>query len=199
MCSFGTFNGCHSNRSQELIKNRKKMLIFVICVIFKCDLSPINRPQGIIWLLRNSLLFSWSIHANVIWSKYFEVGAQILFVLLGILLTYLLVFFRLFEHAEQRSFVPLIMMIECNFTYSNKKTNMDKNYIQRNSWTFGSPAGQKIWETKFINLCIAPPKRKHCGTALDPPLWACCGDVTMLPLLFCYGHTIEQMRMTQLH
>ena len=56
----------------------------------------------------------------------------------------MIVFVRLFEHAEQRSFVPPIMMIECNFTCSKKKTNMDKNYIQRNSWTFGSPAGQKI-------------------------------------------------------
>ena len=43
-------------------------------------------------------------------------------------------FVRLFEQAEQRSFVPPIMMIEHNFTCSNKKTNMDKNSIQRNSW-----------------------------------------------------------------
>ena len=57
---------------------------------------------------------------------------------------YILVFVRLFEQAEQRSFVPPIMMIERNFTCSNKKTNMDKNSIQRNSWTFGSPACQKI-------------------------------------------------------
>ena len=35
MCSFGTFNGCHGNGSQELIKNREKMLFFVICGIFK--------------------------------------------------------------------------------------------------------------------------------------------------------------------
>ena len=55
-----------------------------------------------------------------------------------------LVFVRLFEQAEQRSFVPPIMMIERNFTCSNKKTNRDKNSIQRNSWTFGSPACQKI-------------------------------------------------------
>ena len=53
------------------------------------------------------------------------------------------VFSRLFKHAEQRSFVPPIMT-ERNITCLNKKTNMDKNSIQRNSWTFGSPAGQKI-------------------------------------------------------
>ena len=79
-----------------------------------------------------------------------------------------------------RLFVPPIMMIECNYTCSNKKTNMDKNSIQRNSWTFGSPACQKIWEKKFSYLFIAPPKR---WTAPDPPLWACWGDVTMPPLL----------------
>ena len=56
----------------------------------------------------------------------------------------LVVFVRLFEQAEQRSFVPPIMMIERNFTCSNKKTNMDKNHIQRNSWTSGNPACQKI-------------------------------------------------------
>ena len=94
-----------------------------------------------------------------------------------------LVFVRMFEQAEQHSFVPPIMIIEHNFTCSNKKTNMDKNYIQRNSWTFGSPACQKIWEKKFSYLFIAPPKRKHCWTAPDPPLWACWGDVTMPPLL----------------
>ena len=57
---------------------------------------------------------------------------------------YILVFVRLFEQAEQHSFVPPIMMIERNFTCSNKKTNIDKNSFQRNSWTFGSPACQKI-------------------------------------------------------
>ena len=97
--------------------------------------------------------------------------------------TLAVVFVRLFEQAEQRSFVPPIMMIERNFTCSNKKTNMYKNSFQRNSWTFGSPACQKIWEKKFSYLFIAPPKRKHCWTAPDPPLWACWGDVTMPPLL----------------
>ena len=47
MCSFGTFSGCHGNGSQELIKNREKMLIFVICVNFKCNLPPINKSKGI--------------------------------------------------------------------------------------------------------------------------------------------------------
>ena len=55
MCSFGTFNGCHGNGSQELIKNREKMLIFVICVIFKCDLSPIYTSKVISLFIRNSL------------------------------------------------------------------------------------------------------------------------------------------------
>ena len=40
MCSIGNFNGCHGNGSQ--ITNREKMLIFVFCVIFKCNLFPIN-------------------------------------------------------------------------------------------------------------------------------------------------------------
>ena len=61
-----------------------------------------------------------------------------------IMIVVLVVFVRLFEQAEQPLFVPPIMMIERNFTCSNKKTNMDKNYIQRNSWTFGNPACQKI-------------------------------------------------------
>ena len=55
MYSFGTFNGCHSNDSQELIKNREKMLIFVICVIFKCDLSPLNISKGISLFIKNFL------------------------------------------------------------------------------------------------------------------------------------------------
>ena len=55
MCSFGTFSGCHGNDSQELIKNREKMLIFVICVIFKCNLSPINISKGISLFIKNFL------------------------------------------------------------------------------------------------------------------------------------------------
>ena len=55
MCSFGTFNGCHGNDSQELIKNREKLLIFVICVIFKCDLYPINISKGISLFIKNFL------------------------------------------------------------------------------------------------------------------------------------------------
>ena len=66
MCSVGTFNGCHGNNSQELIKNREKMLIFVICVIFKCDLSPINTSKGISLFIKNFLaLFlinSWQLY-----------------------------------------------------------------------------------------------------------------------------------------
>ena len=53
MCSIGTFNGCYGNDSQELIKNREKMLIFVVCVIFKCDLSPINISKGISLFTKN--------------------------------------------------------------------------------------------------------------------------------------------------
>ena len=55
MCSSGTFNGCHGNDSQELIKNREKMLVFVICVIFKCDLSPIKISKGISLFIKNFL------------------------------------------------------------------------------------------------------------------------------------------------
>ena len=55
MCSFGTFNGCHGNKSQEIIKNREKMLIFVLCVIFKCDLYPINISKGISLFIKNFL------------------------------------------------------------------------------------------------------------------------------------------------
>ena len=55
MYSFGTFNRCHGNYSQELVKNREKMLIFVICVIFKCDLSPINISKGISLFIKNYL------------------------------------------------------------------------------------------------------------------------------------------------
>ena len=66
MYSFGTFNGCHGNDSQELFKNREKMLIFVICLIFKCDLSPINTSKGISLFIKNFLAFflinSWQFH-----------------------------------------------------------------------------------------------------------------------------------------
>ena len=55
MYSFGTFTGCHGNDSQEFIKNREKMLIFVICVIFKCDLSSINISKGISLVIKNFL------------------------------------------------------------------------------------------------------------------------------------------------
>ena len=55
MYSFGTCNGFHGNDSQELIKNREKMLIFVICVISKCDLSPLNMAEGISLFIKNFL------------------------------------------------------------------------------------------------------------------------------------------------
>ena len=55
MGSFGTLHGCHGNGSQELIKNRGKMLIFVICVIFKCNLFPINISKGIGLFSKNLL------------------------------------------------------------------------------------------------------------------------------------------------
>ena len=55
MYSFGTFNGCHGNDIHELIKNRDKMLIFVICVIFKCNLFPINISKGISLFIKNFL------------------------------------------------------------------------------------------------------------------------------------------------
>ena len=66
MYSTGTFNGYHGNDSQKLIKNRDKMLIFVICVIFKCDLPIINISKGISLFIKNFLaLFlinSWQLY-----------------------------------------------------------------------------------------------------------------------------------------
>ena len=47
MCSDGSFSGCHGNGSQKLKKHRGKMVIFVIFVILKCDLPPINTPRSI--------------------------------------------------------------------------------------------------------------------------------------------------------
>ena len=72
MCSSGTFNGCHGNDSQELIKNREKMLVFVICVIFKCDLSPINISEGISLFIKNFLVLflinSWQFYMiKILW------------------------------------------------------------------------------------------------------------------------------------
>ena len=80
-----------------------------------------------------------------------------------------------------------------------QKNENGKKYFQKNSWILGSPAGRKIWETNFFYLFIAPPKKKHRGTALerwmkpDPPLWE--RDTTVPLLLLCY----RQMHMTQLH
>ena len=84
MYNFGTFNGCHGNDSQELIKNREKMLIFVIFVIFKCDLSPINISKGISLFIKNFLaLFlinSWQFYmikifwvwSTVLWKCWYH-------------------------------------------------------------------------------------------------------------------------------
>ena len=46
MCSNGSFSGCHGNGSQKF-KKTEKMVIFVIFVILKCNLPPINTPQSI--------------------------------------------------------------------------------------------------------------------------------------------------------
>ena len=64
MCRFGGFSGCHGNGSHELSKNRGKWAFFVICVLPKCHSPPVNRPKASVWLLKTSLIFSWSIHAN---------------------------------------------------------------------------------------------------------------------------------------
>ena len=45
MCSNSSFSGCHGNGSQKL--KHRKMVIFVIFIILKCDLPPINTSQGI--------------------------------------------------------------------------------------------------------------------------------------------------------
>ena len=66
-------------------------------------------------------------------------------------------FAQLFKHAEQRSFLPPI--IEHNLACSNKKTNLDKNYI-KNSWTLGSPAGHKKTKTKFYSPVYGPTIQK---------------------------------------
>ena len=46
MCSNGSFSGCHGNGSQKL-KKTEKMVIFVIFVILKGNLPPINTPESI--------------------------------------------------------------------------------------------------------------------------------------------------------
>ena len=37
---------------------QRKMVIFVFCVILKCDLPPINTSKGISMIIKTSLLFS---------------------------------------------------------------------------------------------------------------------------------------------
>ena len=101
---------------------------------------------------------------------------------------YYTVFFRLFEHAEQRSFLPPIMMIEHDFTCPNKKTDLYKNYFQKIGGLSVVHPARKTKKQKFIYLFIAPLNKKHCGTAqerwmkLDPTLTAFV--VRRLPLLF---------------
>ena len=73
-------------------------------------------------------------------------------------------FAGMFEHAEQRSFLPPSMIIEHNLACSKKRTNMDRNYISKNSWTFGSPLCLKKLKQKCIHLFMAPPSRKRSGT-----------------------------------
>ena len=58
MCSVGSFCDCCGNGSQELIKNRGKMVSFLICVKLKCDLPPNNKSKGISMVIKTSLLFS---------------------------------------------------------------------------------------------------------------------------------------------
>ena len=63
----------------------------------------------------------------------------------------IIVFFRLFQHAKQRLFVPPIMMIESNFPCSNKKTNMHKNSIKKiNGLSVVHAARKKTMRQKFI-------------------------------------------------
>ena len=44
-CSFGSFIGCHGNRSQEETKIREKLVIFLICLILKCDIPQSKRSD----------------------------------------------------------------------------------------------------------------------------------------------------------
>ena len=97
-------------------------------------------------------------------------------------------FFRLFEHTEQRSFVPPIMRIKCNFTCSNKKLNSYKNYFLKICRLSVVHPASKTEKQKFIYLFIAPPNSKHCGTAqerwMKPDTTLSAFNVKMPPLLF---------------
>ena len=62
ICSCASFSGCHGNRSQEIIKKTGEIIIiFIICVILKCGLSPINTSKDI---------------SMLIWLKYFGSEVQ---------------------------------------------------------------------------------------------------------------------------
>ena len=41
--------------------------------------------------------------------------------------------------------------------YLNKKLTMDKNYIKKNGWTFGSPAGHNKLYNSSLFTCLWPP------------------------------------------
>ena len=58
ICSVGSFGDCCGNGSQELTKNRGKMVSFLICVKLKRDLPPNNTSKGISMVIKTSLLFS---------------------------------------------------------------------------------------------------------------------------------------------
>ena len=58
VCILGISSCRHGNRSQKLIKNRERFVIFVICVILKCDLPLMNTHQGVSMVIITSLHFS---------------------------------------------------------------------------------------------------------------------------------------------
>ena len=49
----GSFIGCHGIGSQELIKKEGKWTSFVICVILKCHLPPVNTPKDFSMVIKN--------------------------------------------------------------------------------------------------------------------------------------------------
>ena len=54
MYSFSSFSGCHGTGVKNL-KKRGKMDIFVICVILKCHLPPVDTPKGFSMVIGNFL------------------------------------------------------------------------------------------------------------------------------------------------
>ena len=53
------------------------------------------------------------------------------------------------------------------FYVFEQKSNLYKKLLSKNSWTFVFHPARKTWKQKFIYLFIAPPNRKHCGTAQE--------------------------------